>query len=186
MKTLMTLCCILLLAACGTQSVAVRPAAADSRDSISVVIGSESSLAEEIQKMGLQPRDAEVLKVEGKLSAEDFRIIRDLMTNLIAIDLSACSAEAIPDFTFAQKKYLESIILPGDLKVIGERCFYHCQRLSGDITLPASVTTVCDEAFLDCTMLQSVVVTSSNLTAIGNNVFGDNDKFIYKANEEIQ
>jgi hypothetical protein len=140
---------------------------------VSVQVGALESLTEQIQKLNVQPRDINFLTVEGKLDAEDFKLIRDLMPNLVSVDLEKTSVETLPDFTFTQKKYLLNITLPHKLKVIGERCFSGCGRLCGTVTLPQSVTTINYGAFMGCDNLRHVAVTGSNLTALGENIFGE-------------
>ena len=46
-----------------------------------------------------------------------------------SLDISKTNATTIPDFTFAQKKYLLKIKLPHNLKPIGLRVFSNCGRL---------------------------------------------------------
>ncbi len=75
-------------------------------------VGAMGKLEEEILKAGLQPRDINFLTVEGKLDNADFKLIRDYMPNLVSVDISRTNATAIPDFTFAQKKYLLNMKLP--------------------------------------------------------------------------
>ena len=107
-------------------------------------------LEEEILKAGLQPRDINFLTVEGKLDNADFKLIRDYMPNLVSVDISRTNATAIPDFTFAQKKYLLNMKLPHNLKSIGQRVFSNCGRLCGTLELPASVTAIEFGAFMGC------------------------------------
>lgn len=94
------------------------------------------TLEESILKAGLQPKAINFLTVEGKLDNADFKLIRDYMPNLVAIDMERTNATAIPDFTFAQKKYLLRVKLPKHLKSIGQRVFSNCGRLCGTLTLP--------------------------------------------------
>ena len=81
-------------------------------------VGAMSSLESEIQKAGLQPKDINFLTIEGKLDNNDFKLIRDYMPNLVAVDIAKTNATSIPDFTFSQKKYLLRIKLPHGLKVM--------------------------------------------------------------------
>ena len=66
-------------------------------------VGAMSSLESEIQKAGLQPKDINFLTIEGKLDNNDFKLIRDYMPNLVAVDIAKTNATSIPDFTFSQK-----------------------------------------------------------------------------------
>lgn len=139
------------------------------------------SLAGELMQAGLQPKEVNFLTVEGKLDAEDFKVIRDYMPNLVSIDLSACNATALPDYTFTQKKYLLNVTLPAELRSIGQRAFSGCARLCGTLTLPATVTAIEYGAFIGCAHLRYVVATGNQITTLGENLFDDCPaKLIYK------
>lgn len=145
-------------------------------------VGMMGKLEEEIQKAGLQPRDINFLTVEGKLDNADFKLIRDYMPNLVSVNISNTNATAIPEFTFAQKKYLLKIQLPHNLKSIGQRVFSSCGRLCGTLELPASVTAIEFGAFMGCDNLRHVIATGNRITTLGDNLFGDGvpSKLIYK------
>ena len=145
-------------------------------------VGAMSTLESEIQKAGLQPKDINFLTIEGKLDNNDFKLIRDYMPNLVAVDIAKTNATSIPDFTFSQKKYLLRIKLPHGLKVIGQRVFSNCGRLCGTVELPASVTAIEFGAFMGCDNLRHVVATGDKITTLGDNLFGDGveNKLIYK------
>lgn len=146
-----------------------------------IEVGALSSLESEILKAGLQPREINFLTVSGKLDAADFKLIRDYMTNLVAVNIAQTNATAIPDFTFSQKKYLLRIQLPHGLKSIGQRVFSNCGRLCGSVELPASVTAIEYGAFMGCDNLRHVVVNGNKITTLGDNLFGGApSKLIYK------
>ncbi len=148
---------------------------------VSVQIGLMGSLASELVEAGLQPKDVNFLTVEGKLDEADFILIRDYMPNLVTADLSKCSATAIPEYTFTQKKYLLRIQLPKGLKSIGQRAFSGCGRLCGTLELPAGVTAIEYGAFMGCDNLRYVVATGNKITTLGDNLFGEGkNKLIYK------
>jgi hypothetical protein len=141
-------------------------------------VGAMGKLEEEILKAGLQPRDINFLTVEGKLDNADFKLIRDYMPNLVSVDISRTNATAIPDFTFAQKKYLLNMKLPHNLKSIGQRVFSNC----GTLELPASVTAIEFGAFMGCDNLRYVLATGNKITTLGDNLFGEGvpSKLVYK------
>lgn len=145
-------------------------------------VGAMGKLEEEILKAGLQPRDINFLTIEGKLDNADFKLIRDYMPNLVSVDISKTNATSIPDFTFAQKKYLLRIKLPHNLKSIGQRVFSNCGRLCGTVELPASITAIEFGAFMGCDNLRHVVATGNKITTLGDNLFGDGvpSKLVYK------
>lgn len=145
-------------------------------------VGLMGTLEDEILKAGLQPRDINFLTVEGKLDNADFKLIRDYMPNLVSVDISRTNATAIPDFTFAQKKYLLKMKLPHNLKSIGQRVFSNCGRLCGTLELPASVTAIEFGAFMGCDNLRHVVAKGDKITTLGDDLFGNGvaSKLIYK------
>lgn len=145
-------------------------------------VGLMGKLEDEIVKAGLQPKDINFLTIEGKLDNADFKLIRDYMPNLVAVDISKTNATAIPDFTFSQKKYLLRMQLPHNLKTIGQRVFSNCGRLCGTLELPATVTAIEFGAFMGCDNLRHVLATGNKITTLGDNLFGDGgtNKLIYK------
>lgn len=146
-----------------------------------VQIGKMGSLASELLRGGMQPKDVNFLTIEGKLDDADFTLIRDYMPNLVSIDLSKCNATVIPDYTFTQKKYLLNVVLPHGLKSIGQRAFSGCGRLCGTLKLPSGVTAIEYGAFLGCDNLRHVMATGDKITTLGDNLFGESkDKLIYK------
>lgn len=148
---------------------------------VTVQIGKMGSLASELLRSGLQPKDVNFLTIEGKTDEADFTLIRDYMPNLVSIDLSKSNATAIPDYTFTQKKYLLNVILPHGLKSIGQRAFSGCGRLCGTLELPPGVTAIEYGAFMGCDNLHHVVATGNKITTLGDNLFGEGEgKLIYK------
>ena len=137
-----------------------------------IQVGAMGKLEDEIMKAGLQPRDINFLTIEGKLDNADFKLIRDYMPNLVSVDISRTNATAIPDFTFAQKKYLLNMKLPHNLKSIGQRVFSNCGRLCGTLELPASVTAIEFGAFMGCDNLRYVLATGNKITTLGDNCSG--------------
>ena len=147
-----------------------------------IQVGMMGKLEDEVMKAGLQPKDINFLTIEGKLDNADFKLIRDYMPNLVSVNISRTNATAIPDFTFSQKKYLLNIQLPHNLKIIGQRVFSNCGRLTGTLELPASVTAIEFGAFMGCDNLRRVVALGNKITTVGDNLFGTEDpsRLIYK------
>lgn len=139
------------------------------------------NLGNELLKKGKQPKEVHFLVVEGKLDEADFTLIRDYMPNLISINMRKTNATTIPEYTFTQKKFLLRVVLPQNLKSIGQRAFSGCTRLCGDLVLPPSVTAIEFGAFMGCDNLKSVVVTGNNLTTLGEQLFGESKgKLVYE------
>lgn len=150
---------------------------------VKLQVSMQGSLKAEIQAAGLQPKSINFLTVEGKLDDDDLKLITDYMPNLVSVDMSKTTVTALPDFAFAQKKYLLRIKLPDGLKVIGQRVFSGCGRLSGTLVLPPRIASLGYGAFMGCENLKQVVVTGSGLTAIGDNLFGDSNGRLYYRNK---
>ncbi len=150
---------------------------------VSIRIGALETLEKEIVSAGVQPQQINFLTVEGKLDAADFKLIRDYMPSLVSIDISKTNATSIPGFTFTQKRYLLSVLLPEGLKTIGERAFSGCGRLCGTVKLPPSVTAIEFGAFLGCDNLRYVVATGNKITTLGEPLFGSAapTKLIYQS-----
>ncbi|NDW11573.1 leucine-rich repeat domain-containing protein [Bacteroides sp. 214] len=140
---------------------------------IHLQIGQGETLRDGILKAGLQPKEINFLTIEGKLDNEDMKLIRDYMPNLVSVDITKTTVTDIPDFIFAQKKYLIRIVLPEQLRSLGQRVFSGCGRLSGVLELPETVTTIGYGTFMNCDNLTKVVAKGDKLTAIGSNLFGD-------------
>lgn len=147
---------------------------------VTLQIAKTGSLASELLRGGLQPKDVNFLTIEGKLDETDFILIRDYMPNLVSVDLSKSNVTDIPEYTFTQKKYLLKVNLPRGLKTIGQRAFSGCGRLCGTLELPPSVTAIEYGAFIGCDNLRRVVATGNKITTLGENLFGDGpNKLIY-------
>lgn len=141
--------------------------------SVSLEIGKAGSLASELVRKGIQPKEVNFLTVAGKMDVADFTLIRNYMHNLVAADLTDCDATEIPDYSFTQKKYLLSVTLPRGLQRIGQRAFSGCTRLAGTLVLPPEVTAIEYGAFLNCTRLRYVKATGNRITTLGDDLFGD-------------
>lgn len=142
---------------------------------VKVQVGALSSLKDELQTLGVQPKDVHFITIQGKLDEEDLKLIMDYMPNLVDIDISETTVTHLPDFTFGQKKYMLRIKLPKGLQTIGQRVFSGCTRLSGTLVLPSGVTAVGYGAFMGCDKLLTVYVSGNKLTAVGENLFGDSN-----------
>ena len=54
---------------------------------VSVEIGPMSSLASELMRKGIQPRDVSFLTIEGKMDEADFKLLRAYMPNLVSVNM---------------------------------------------------------------------------------------------------
>lgn len=87
------------------------------------------------------------------------------------IDLSRLNITDIYPNCFANNDKIETIILPSNLKGIGEKAFASCTALK-QIDIPSSVSSIGSFAFVDCINLKQVKFASNiNLAKIENGVF---------------
>ena len=122
------------------------------------------------------------LKVTGLIDARDFRLMRDRMPALRAINLKEVrimawennEADAIPGRAFNGempddgKKSLISFIFPDRLTKIEERAFSGCSNLSGSLILPEGLKEICVGAFFECTSLCGQLVLPTTLAVLGS------------------
>ena len=136
------------------------------------------------------------LTVTGEIDARDVKCMRDEMTLLAVLDLSATvikqhtgttgtypspsasyPANQIPQYSFCNpttgisKISLETIMLPVTVNFIGSNSFRGCTGLTGTLTLPGSVTTIGDAAFQSCSGLTGSLILPNSVTRIANNAF---------------
>lgn len=150
---------------------------------VKLEIDDTGSLASELVRAGLQPKEVNFLTIKGKVDDNDFLLIRDYMPNLVTVDIAESNATAIPDYTFTQKRFLMDIRLPQHLTKIGQRAFSGCIRLCGTLELPPHVIAIEYGAFMGCTRLKQVMATGNKIAALGDNLFGegsDVSKLIYQ------
>lgn len=79
--------------------------------------------------------------------------------------------ETLPLGQFEYAINLKSIILPGFLRTIEDRCFYGCKELK-QIGIPDDVITIGNNVFRSCSNLKQISISSySNLKSIGSYAF---------------
>ncbi len=129
------------------------------------------------------------MKVTGTINARDFRIMRDSMPNLMALNLKdvrikgvysyifggeecwpdKAEDDVLPGFCFKYKKTLTSIVLPDVLKRINPRAFDGA-GLTGSLNIPEGVVEIGDNAFVD-NDFTGVLTLPSTLKKIGSDAF---------------
>ena len=142
----------------------------------SIILDKTDDLANELLKQGIQPKNVNFLTLSGQADADDLKIIRDYMTNLVYIDMRNTNTAEIPEYTFAQKTNLLTVYLPDNLKTIGLRAFDNCNKLGPTLLLPASLTSIGFGAFINCNSLDVVQALGNKITAIGENLFGQDSE----------
>ena len=129
------------------------------------------------------------MKVTGTINARDFRIMRDSMPNLMALNLKdvrikgvysyifggeecwpdKAEDDVLPGFCFKYKKTLTSIVLPDVLKRIDAEAFFH-SGLTGSLNIPEGVVEIDESAFAG-NDFTGVLTLPSTLKKIGSNAF---------------
>ncbi len=97
-------------------------------------------------------------------TGEDLQVI-------VPSTVDGCTVTRIDESAFYDywhPENIESVILPGTIKEIGENAFRECKIKT--IEIPSSVSTIEEEAFMDCTSLEKIVLPDS-VTSLGESVF---------------
>lgn len=128
------------------------------------------------------------LIITGNLNAQDFKCLRDEVSELAVLDLSNTLIKAyngtsgthpgvsaypdnqLPQYSFftytgISKDKLVQINLPNSITSIGNHSFYSCKGLTS-ITIPNTVTSIGDYAFQQCSAMKSITL-GSGLQTIG-------------------
>ncbi len=157
--------------------------------SVNVTAGGLSSA---LRSAGYRLDTVTNLTITGTINARDFKIMRDSMPVVAAIDISAATinayngssgtsstitsypAKEIPYEAFfkvkTQNTTLKKFKLPNNLISIGNSAFYNCVNLT-NITIPPSVTTINSGAFQNCTSFTDIVIP--NGVKVINNILYD-------------
>jgi hypothetical protein len=173
-KTILLIFSLCLMAITTAQALTVASTAGGLSTAITTVGGNLSTITN--------------LTITGTIDARDFKIMRDSMPKLAAINLSAVTIAAytgtqgtqgsdnnyvyaandLPSAAFDGRTNLTSVTLPSSLTSIGDGAFGLCSGLTS-ITIPSSVTSIGEGAFIECG-LTSITIPSS-VTSIGQNAF---------------
>lgn len=112
------------------------------------------------------------LKVTGRIDESDFMFMRNEMTKLQSINLKEVrvSETGIPGYAFSGKTTLLHVILPDELKFIGNSAFNGC-HITGSLIIPEGVTTIEPGAFMGCRNLTGTLSLPTTLKTIGELAF---------------
>lgn len=127
----------------------------------------KQELSVELKKLPVSERE---LFLEGSASAAELELIRTLSDSVKILDLSkvVLPERALPPY-FLFKTGVEHVILPNDLKGIGDWCF--AESALKEITIPSSVENLGLGAFYICQNLESVNLGNSNVSSIPGDIF---------------
>ena len=113
--------------------------------------------------------DVQSLRLTGKLNSDDVATLKSRLTSLFDLDLEGLDWTAIPAEQFSGKTNLQRIILPANLKSIGNNAFYNCQNLQ-PITFPATLQAIGQYAFYQTYNIGDVVLPEG-LNSLGSYAF---------------
>lgn len=111
------------------------------------------------------------LTVHGTLNEDDMEKINSNMISLIHLDISDTDVTEIPGSTFKDKTTFVSVILPNNLKTIGNCAFSGCKSICDNLVLPESIESIGDSAFYNCIGIGKELLIPGNTNSIGSKAF---------------
>lgn len=148
-------------------------------DPVSVTLSEAGTLDIKLAEINIPLSAITELIISGPMNANDFSVIRQ-MEILQKVDLSKVSLEEdkLPDYSFGRDRYgnpqfdyLREVILPNNIKVIGDIAFSNLHALQ-KVNIPNSVEQIGFSAFNNCINLQKIDLSLlSNLKYIERNAF---------------
>lgn len=140
---------------------------------LDITITTPGSLGDLILNYGnvLYFSEVQSLKLSGKLNSEDMTCIKERLTMLREIDLSELNWPDIPEKQFYEKKTLERVILPNNVKTIGNSAFSGCQQLR-PVIFPNTLESIGTYAFYQTYKIGDVVLPEG-LTFMDNYAFNE-------------
>lgn len=139
------------------------------------------NLKDLILAQSLAPENVIDLEVTGTINQVDFAVMRDEMTKLVNVDLSAATVEGctnagvtyaaneVPKDAFSYKQTLASVKLPSGITTIAQGAFSSCGALTS-VTMPNTVTTLGNSAFMGCQVLTTLTLSTA-VETMGDNCF---------------
>lgn len=144
------------------------PIYAAAKDTIIVHVDEMGTLGEKVLMQADYLTSSFYLVLSGKLNDSDASTIRSL-TNLQGIDMSGVDMEAMPNELFRDRATLLEVILPANLRTIGNYAFYNCKKLR-EVRLPQTVKSIGNYAFEGCRSLKTIAL-NEGLETIGDYAF---------------
>ena len=157
---------------------------------ITINVPQVEGLEQAIAEKGIDPTDIENLKITGNLNEKDFEFIRKRMSgslrriNLEGVKLVQiwsceywdcdkkavvrnCLDDYLPDNALRDMTYLRQVILPANLKHVGNGAFCHLE-LSSPLIIPEGVTHIHGAQSCEC---NADIVLPHSLEFIGGGAF---------------
>ena len=95
--------------------------------------------------------------ITGIFSDDGGESIPYSLTKVILTGANGPQRDILPDFAFKNSGYIKEIVLPNNLRVIGDQAFYGLGSLT-TINLPNTLTSIGEEAFSRCNHLTSIII----------------------------
>lgn len=159
-------------------------------------------LRESLAAAGIDIATVKNLKITGTLTEEDFALMREEMLSLTAINLKDVKIvkvkltlyddkesdrmhdDALPAEAFRDMKTITRVILPDNLKVLGEWSLSGL-NLSSTLVIPDSVTEICFDA---CSGLPEscTIIMPSSVEVIGSYAFASEAKIEMRLSNKLR
>ena len=128
----------------------------NNENTLAIHVETPGTLADKIFDAGQRPAFVIKLIVTGTLNGDDFTCMRETMTSLVDVDLSAITNTS--GVNFENKNNLVKILIPENLTSIGNYAFSYCSSLAS-ITIPNSVTSIGKSAFQSCSKITEIHIS---------------------------
>lgn len=101
------------------------------------------------------------LTLTGSIDSSDFTIIKSFLylDNLDMSDVSIAE-NRLPDMALFGINSLQTLLLPGSIKIIGKNAFHNCMNIEV-LNIPEGVETLKNAAFFSCRKLQEITLPAS-------------------------
>ena len=109
------------------------------------------------------------IRISGSMNEQDFATLRQMLRQgmLRTIDLEETDVTVLPDSAFRHCYFLSHIVLPRNLRHMGDYSFSNCSNLNL-IDLPQSLQVIGNGAFGGCIYLRELQLPSSVKTILSN------------------
>ena len=116
---------------------------------VTIHVTEAGKLWEQLDEMGINPREVSNLTVTGSINDVDFQTMGKIMTALQDIDLRGTDITSIPERAFDGKDTLRTFLAPESIETIGSYAFRNCYRLK-DIPFGSKIKQIGSYAFYNC------------------------------------
>ena len=113
---------------------------------VTVHMTQAGTLWEQLEEMGINPRDVSSLTVTGSINSVDIQTMGKIMTALQNIDLRGTDLTSIPEKAFDGKSILKTCYVPDGVTSIGSYAFRECIELT-NIPFGSKINYIGNNAF---------------------------------------